>query len=215
MSTLLEYLHQTVLSSNRIVRVYDRHADELKRLLAARMMEFNPDARVSGRATAPIEVGSLRGTRYRFGSERVPSGDRVVQVDLYKRDDGSEEPRSVTLALGTGAEDPIVLMPTTVQLVFGFGNICGDLGVLERRLAYRVVAYNRSPNERALNALENGVPSTSSTRPSTSRVKPSSKTGSGEPTSGPGSSSAGSCGISWTRDSSSARRMGASRSGRA
>src|SRR5918997_660623 len=49
-------------------------------------------------------------------------------------------------------------MPTTVQLVFGFGNICGDLGVLERRLAYRVVAYNRSPNERALNALENGVP---------------------------------------------------------
>src|SRR3712207_6740338 len=37
-------------------------------------------------------------------------------------------------------------------------NICGDLGVLERRLAYRVVAYNRSPNERALNALENGVP---------------------------------------------------------
>ena len=40
-STLLEYLHQTVLSSNRIVRVYDRHADELKRLLAARMMEFN------------------------------------------------------------------------------------------------------------------------------------------------------------------------------
>src|SRR5918997_578603 len=49
-------------------------------------------------------------------------------------------------------------MPTTVQLVFGFGNICGDLGVLERRLAYRVVAYNRSPNERALNALENGAP---------------------------------------------------------
>ena len=79
-------------------------------------------------------------------------------MDLYKRDDGSEEPRSVTLALGTGAEDPIVLMPTTVQLVFGFGNICGDLGVLERRLAYRVVAFNRSPNERALNALENGVP---------------------------------------------------------
>src|SRR3712207_9267402 len=37
-------------------------------------------------------------------------------------------------------------------------NICGDLGVLERRLAYRVIAYNRSPNERALNALENGVP---------------------------------------------------------
>jgi pyruvate,orthophosphate dikinase len=158
MSTLLEYLHQTVLSSNRIVRVYDRHADELKRLLAARMMEFNPDAQVPGRATTPIEVGSLRGTRYRFGSERVPSGDRVVQVDLYKRDDGSEEPRSVTLALGSGAGDPIVLMPTTVQLVFGFGNICGDLGVLERRLAYRVVAFNRSPNERALNALENGVP---------------------------------------------------------
>src|SRR3712207_6896133 len=37
-------------------------------------------------------------------------------------------------------------------------NICGDLGVLERRLAYRVIAFNRSPNERALNALENGVP---------------------------------------------------------
>src|SRR5215208_2907864 len=158
MTTLLEYLHQTVLSSNRIVRVYDRHADELKRLLAARMLEFNPDAQVPGRATAPIEIGSLRGTRYRFGSERVPSGDRVVQVDLYKRNDGSEEPRSVTLALGSGAEDTIVLMPTTVQLVFGFGNICGDLGVLERRLAYRVVAFNRSPNERALNALENGVP---------------------------------------------------------
>jgi hypothetical protein len=82
--------------------------------------------------------------------------DRVVQVDLYKAED--ESPRSITLALGPGAEDPIVVMPTTVQLVFGFGNICGDLGVLERRLAYRVVAYNRSPNERALNALENGVP---------------------------------------------------------
>src|SRR5215217_7786695 len=157
-TTLLEYLHQTVLSGKRIVRVYDRHADELKRLLAARMMEFVPDADVPGRATAPIEVGSLRGTRYRLGSERVPSGDRVVQVDLYKRDDASEEPGSVTLALGSGVEDPIVVMPTTVQLVFGFGNICGDLGVLERRLAYRVVAFNRSPNERALNALENGIP---------------------------------------------------------
>jgi pyruvate, orthophosphate dikinase len=157
-TTLLEYLHQTVLSNNRVVRVYDQHADELKRLLAARMMEFEPDADVPGRATAPIEVGSLLGTRYRLGSERVPSGDRMVQVDLYKRDDGSEEPRSVTLALGPGADDPIVVMPTTVQLVFGFGNICGDLGVLERRLAYRVVAFNRSPNERALNALENGVP---------------------------------------------------------
>ncbi|HEU4493298.1 MAG TPA: pyruvate, phosphate dikinase [Rubrobacteraceae bacterium] len=156
--TLLEYLHQTVLSDNHIVRVYDRHADELKRLLAARMMEFVPDADVPGRATAPIEVGSLRGTRYRLGSERVASGDRVVQVDLYKADDASEEPRSITLALGPGVDDPIVVMPTTVQLVFGFGNICGDLGVLERRLAYRVVAFNRSPNERALSALENGVP---------------------------------------------------------
>src|SRR5215218_5534813 len=155
--TLLEYLHQTVLSGGRIVRVYDRHADELKRLLAARMMEFVPDADVPGRATAPVSVGSLQGTRYRLGSGRVPVGDRVVQVDLYKTDDASEEPRSITLALGAG-EDPIVVMPTTVQLVFGFGNICGDLGVLERRLAYRVVAYNRSPNERALNALENGVP---------------------------------------------------------
>src|SRR5215213_10242043 len=157
-TTLLEYLHQAVLSENRVVRVYDKHADELKRLLAARTMEFEPDADVPGRSTAPIEVGSLLGTRHRLGSERVPSGDRVVQVDLYKRDDGSEEPRSVTLALGPGADDPIVIMPTTVQLVFGFGNICGDLGVLERRLAYRVVAFNRSPNERALNALENGVP---------------------------------------------------------
>ena len=157
-STLLEYLHQIVLSENRIVRVYDRHADELKRLLAGRMMGFEPDPDVPGRATAPISVGSLKGTRYRMGSERVPVGDRVVQVDLYKRDDESEEPRSVTLALGPGAGDPIVAMPTTVQLVFGFGNICGDLGVLERRLAYRVVAFNRSPNERALNALENGVP---------------------------------------------------------
>src|SRR5215211_7016551 len=156
--TLLEYLHRTVLSGGRIVRVYDRHADELKRLLAARMMEFAPDADVPGWATAPISVGSLKGTRYRLGSERVPIGDRVVQVDLYRTDDESEEPRSITLALGAGAEDPIVVMPTTVQLVFGFGNICGDLGVLERRLAYRVVAFNRSPNERALNALENGVP---------------------------------------------------------
>src|SRR5215217_2303628 len=156
--TLLEYLHQTVLSGGRIVRVYDRHADELKRLLAARMMEFVPDADVPGRATAPVSVGSLQGTRYRLGSGRVPVSDRVVQVDLYRTDDESEEPRSITLALGAGAEDPIVVMPTTVQLVFGFGNICGDLGVLERRLAYRVVAFNRSPNERALNALENGIP---------------------------------------------------------
>src|SRR5918999_3659273 len=155
--TLLEYLRQTVLADGRIVRVYDRHADEIKRLLAARMMEFTPDLDVSGRATAPVSIGSLKGTRYRLGSERVPVGDRVVQVDLYKTDDESDEPRSITLALGAGMEDPIVVMPTTVQLVFGFGNICGDLGVLERRLAYRVVAYNRSPNERALNALENGV----------------------------------------------------------
>ncbi|MCA1848186.1 MAG: hypothetical protein LC704_04210, partial [Actinobacteria bacterium] len=154
--TLLEYLHQTVLAGGRIARVYDRHADEIKRLLAARMMEFTPDPDVPGRATAPIAAGSLKGTRYRLGSERVPVADRVVQVDLYKAED--ESPRSITLALGPGAEDPIVVMPTTVQLVFGFGNICGDLGVLERRLAYRVVAYNRSPNERALNALENGVP---------------------------------------------------------
>ncbi|MCA1688001.1 MAG: pyruvate, phosphate dikinase [Actinobacteria bacterium] len=154
--TLLEYLHQTVLAGGRIVRVYDRHADEIKRLLAARMMEFTPDPNVPGRATAPISAGSLKGTRYRLGSERVPAGDRMVQLDLYKAED--EEPRSITLALGPGVEDPIVVMPTTVQLVFGFGNICGDLGVLERRLAYRVVAYNRSPNERAFNALENGVP---------------------------------------------------------
>jgi pyruvate,orthophosphate dikinase len=156
--TLLEYLHRSLLAEGRIVRVYDRHADEIKRLLAARMMDFTPDPDVPGRATAPISVGSLKGTRYRLGSGRVPVGDRVVQVDLYRTDDDSEEPRSITLALGPGSEDPIVAMPTTVQLVFGFGNICGDLGVLERRLAYRVVAYNRSPNERALNALENGVP---------------------------------------------------------
>jgi pyruvate, orthophosphate dikinase len=156
--TLLEYLHQTVVADGRIVRVYDRHADEIKRLLSARMMEFTPDPDVSGRATAPVSIGSLKGIRYRLGSERVPVNDRVVQVDLYKADDESEEPRSITLALGPGMEDLIFVMPTTVQLVFGFGNICGDLGVLERRLAYRVVAYNRSPNERALNALENGVP---------------------------------------------------------
>ena len=156
--TLLEYLHRTLLADGRIVRVYDRHADELKRLLAARMMEFIPDSDVPGRAAAPVSIGTLKGTRYRLGSERVPLGDRVVQIDLYRADDGSEKPRSITLALGPGTEDPIIAMPTTVQLVFGFGNICGDLGVLERRLAYRVVAYNRSPNERALNALENGVP---------------------------------------------------------
>jgi hypothetical protein len=71
--------------------LYDRHADELERLLAARMMQFVPDADVPGRATAPIEVGSLRGTRYRLGSERVPSRERMVQVDLYRRDDASEE----------------------------------------------------------------------------------------------------------------------------
>ncbi|MDQ3792261.1 MAG: hypothetical protein M3341_06400, partial [Actinomycetota bacterium] len=157
-ATLLEYLHQIVLTENRIVRVYDKHAEELERLLAGRMMGFDPDPDVPGRATAPISVGSLKGTRYRLGSERVPVGDRVVQVDLYERDAGSEEPRSITLVLGSRAGDPIVVVPTTVQLVFGFGNICGDLGILERRLAYRVVAFNRSPNERALNALENGVP---------------------------------------------------------
>src|SRR5215213_8229285 len=72
-TTLLEYLHQTVLSGNRIVRVYDRHADELKRLLAARMMEFVPDAEVPGRATAPIEVGSLRGSRLGTGWSRLTS----------------------------------------------------------------------------------------------------------------------------------------------
>ena len=157
-ATLLDYLHHTVTSRASIVRVYDRESGEIKRLLAARTMKFVPDPDVPGRATAPIELGPLRGTRYRLGSERVPAGDRVVQVDLFRADDESEEPRSVTMAFGPGAEDPIVAMPTTVQVVFGFGNICGDLGVLERRLAYRVAAFNRSPNERALNALENGVP---------------------------------------------------------
>ncbi len=158
LSALLEYLHITVTDSGRIVRVYDREGEEIKRLLAARMMEYVPDPDVAGRATAPIRVGPLKGTRYRLGSERVPAGDRRVQVDLFRADDGSSAPRSITLAPGSGVGDPIVVMPTMAQVVFGFGNICGDLGVLERRLGYRVVAFNRSPNERALNALENGVP---------------------------------------------------------
>jgi len=158
LSALLEYLHGAVTGGGRVVRVYDREGEEIKRLLAARMMGFSPDPDVPGRATTPIRVGRLKGTRYRLGSERVPVGDRVVQVDLFRFDDESDAPRSITLALGSGAGNPIVVMPTTVQPVFGFGNICGDLGVLERGLAYRVVAFNRSPNERALNALENGVP---------------------------------------------------------
>src|SRR3712207_9043267 len=69
--TLLEYLHQTVVADGRLVRVYDRHANELKRLLSARMMEFTPDPDVSGRAAASVSIGSLRGTRYRLGSEWV------------------------------------------------------------------------------------------------------------------------------------------------
>ncbi|MGI8911653.1 MAG: hypothetical protein ACR2JR_14050 [Rubrobacteraceae bacterium] len=154
----LDYLHRAVTTSGRIVRVYGREGEGIQRLLAARMMAFTPDPDVPGRATAQIRIGPLKGTRYRLGSERVPEGDRQVQVDLFRADDGSDDPRSITLALGSRIGDPIVAMPTTVQPVFGFGNICGDLGVLERRLAYRVVAFNRSPNERALNALENGVP---------------------------------------------------------
>ncbi len=158
LATLLEYLHHTAIDRGSILRVYDENAGEIKRLLAARMMSFTSDEDTPGRASAPVALGSLRGTRYRLGSERVPERDRVVQVDLYRADDGSDTPRSVTLALGSGAADPIIAMPTTVQVVFGFGNICGDLGVLERRLGYRVAAFNRSPNERALNALENGIP---------------------------------------------------------
>lgn len=158
LATFLEYLHHTAIDRGSILRVYEESAGEIKRLLAARMMDFTPDEDTPGRASAPVAFGSLRGTRYRLGGERVPEQDRVVQVDLYWADDESDDPRSITLALGSGAEDPIVAMPTTVQVVFGFGNICGDLGVLERRLGYRVAAFNRSPNERALNALENGVP---------------------------------------------------------
>lgn len=158
LATLLEHLHYKVSSSGRIVRVYDQEIQEIKRLLAARTSEFTPDPETPGQATRSLRVGSMKGIRYRLGSERVPASDRLIQVDIFRADDDSESPRSVTLTFGPGAEDPIVVMPTTVQVVFGFGNICGDLGVLERRLGYRVVAFNRSPNERALNALENGVP---------------------------------------------------------
>jgi len=156
--SFLDYLHRAVTTSGRIVRVYGWEGEEIQRLLAARMMAFTPAPDVPGRATAHIRIGPLKGSRYRLGSERVPEGDRRVQVDLFRADDDSDDPRSITLALGSGSGEPIVAMPTTVQPVFGFGNICGDLGVLERRLAYRVAAFNRSPNERALNALENGVP---------------------------------------------------------
>ncbi|HEY8885544.1 MAG TPA: hypothetical protein VIO35_09555, partial [Chloroflexota bacterium] len=155
-SALLERLWSELTRNPRIVQVVDAHQRELRRFLATAPFVDAPAP--LGMVGARFELGALAGARWRLGSERVPEADRLVQVDLFRRDDPADEPASITVTIAGGDQTPLVAMPTTVQLVCGFGNIAGDIGVLERRLGYRVVAWNRSPNERARHALENGIP---------------------------------------------------------
>ncbi|MGH2459009.1 MAG: PEP/pyruvate-binding domain-containing protein, partial [Chloroflexota bacterium] len=153
---LLDHLHSAATRRHAIVQVHDAHPRELKRFLAN--ATYVPDPAVPGLARAPFRLGPLAGTRLRLGSDRVPESDRLVQVDVFRTADPSDEPASLTITFAVGDGAPLIAMPTTLQLVCGFGNIAGDVGVLERRLGYRVVGWNRSPNERARHALENGIP---------------------------------------------------------
>lgn len=153
---LLDHLWSYATERHVIVQVFDERQRDLKRFLANAAYVQDPE--ISGIARAPFELGPLTGTRLRLGSDRVPESDRLVQVDVFRRDDPADEPKSATITFAVDDAAPLIAMPTTVQLVCGFGNIAGDVGVLERRLGYRVVAWNRSPNERARHALENGIP---------------------------------------------------------
>ncbi|HLH75009.1 MAG TPA: PEP/pyruvate-binding domain-containing protein, partial [Chloroflexota bacterium] len=152
---LLQHVWSYTTRHHLIVQVFDEHPREVKRFLANAPYVADPE--VAGIARAPFQLGPLAGTRLRLGSNRIPEADRLVQVDLFRRDDPSDEPLSTTVTFGVSESAPLIAMPTTVQLVCGFGNIAGDVGVLERRLGYRVVGWNRSPNERARHALENGI----------------------------------------------------------
>ncbi len=153
---LLDHLRSYATRNHAIVQVFDERQREIRRFLANAAYVADPE--ISGLARAPFQLGPLAGTRLRLGSERVPEADRLVQVDIFRRDDPADEPSSVTVTVAGDDDAPLIAMPTTVQLVCGFGNIAGDVGVLERRLGYRVVGWNRSPNERARHALENGIP---------------------------------------------------------
>jgi pyruvate,orthophosphate dikinase len=153
---VLDLIRRHASENHAIVEVFDEKQRDLKRFLAN--AEYTGEPAASGIARASFALGNLTGTRWRLGSDRVPEADRLLQVDVFRRDDPSDTPSSVTITFGVDDDAPLVAMPTTVQLVCGFGNIAGDVGVLERRLGYRVVAWNRSPNERARHALENGIP---------------------------------------------------------
>ncbi|HUX86437.1 MAG TPA: pyruvate, phosphate dikinase, partial [Chloroflexota bacterium] len=155
-AALLTEIWSHASRNHAIVQIFDERPRELKRLLAD--ASYVNDSEIVGIARAPFQLGPLAGTRVRLGSERIPEADRFVQIDLFRRDDPADEPRSATITFAIGDHAPLVAMPTTIQLVCGFGNIAGDVGVLERRLGYRVVGWNRSPNDRARHALENGIP---------------------------------------------------------
>jgi pyruvate,orthophosphate dikinase len=155
--TLLGYLHAICASGGKTVRVFDRHPRGLKRFLAGSHLHWRRAPEVPGRAWADFTLGKLRGARLLLGSERVPESQRTIQVVLFRRDDPGPDPAAVTLTWGLEESDPVLAAPSAGLLIFGFGNIAGGSGALAQSLGFWVAAYNRSPNERALHALEQGI----------------------------------------------------------
>ncbi len=155
--TLLGYLHAVQSAAGWAVRVFDRHARGLKRFLAGRHLPWKADPEIPGRAWAGFTLGALEGVRVLLGSDLVQEAQRTIQVVLFRRDDPSPEPVSAALTWGPEESDPLLVAPSAALLIFGFGNIAGGSGLLAQSLGFWVTAYNRSPNDRALHALEHGI----------------------------------------------------------
>ena len=154
---VLAYMHGLCSRDQVLIQLVDRQQSELKLFLAGEASGFHRDSRVAGRRMALFALGRLAGTRSRLGGD-VHDDARVIHVDLFIRDDPAPTPQAATVAFTSIDEGPLVAGPATVQLAFGFGGISGDLAVLSRRLALKVTAWNRTPNERARHALANGIP---------------------------------------------------------
>lgn len=155
--TLIGYLHAVQSRGGWAVRVIDRHARGFKRFLAGRHLHWRRDPLVPGRARADFSLGRLGGARVLLGSDSAPEAQRVIQVHVFRSDDPDPEPVSVTLTWGPEESNPILVAPSAGLLIFGFGNIAGGSGVLAQSLGFWVTAYNRSPNDRSLHALEHGI----------------------------------------------------------
>ena len=154
---LLGYIHGLCSRDRVLIQLVDRYQSEFKLFLAGEAGGFHRDPRVAGRQIAPFALGRLAGMRSRLGGD-VHDNARVMHVDLFIRDDPAPTPQAATVAFSSIDEGPLIAAPATVQLAFGFGGISGDLAVLSRRLAFKVTAWNRTPNERARHALANGIP---------------------------------------------------------